>query len=207
VQSIIPTGRPGKAWVKYTAVVDDRARRVREISFQTPFMFSAFPWLWDFGTGSWTYGSIRSAADSVILTQTVKTGGASRWEIRTGPKGQEQPYEVAAGSRPRIAEGWGHVQDASDVVAFGFEGFGRHAGTYTIALDGQGQTFYRFAPEQPALQHRLTIYQHYVSSPTPIGAVTSPASMLSSLTSVCDREQYVKAGVTAPARARARMRH
>ena len=196
-----------KAWVKYTAVVEDGARRVREISFRTPFMFAAFPWLWDFGTGSWTYGSIRSATDSVILTQTVKTGGASRWEIRTGPKGQEQAYKVAAGSRPRIAEGWGHLQDASDVVAFGFEDFGRQEGTYAIALDGQGQTFYRFAPEQPALRHRLTVYQHYVSSPAPIGAVTSPPSMLNALIAACDREQYVKAGVAAPASPRARMRH
>jgi len=188
-----------KAWVKYTARVEDPTRRLREISFHTPFAFSAFPWLWDFGTGSWTYGSIRSATDSVILTQAVKSGGASRWEIRTGPKGQEQPYEAAAGARPRIAEGWGHFQDTSEVVAFGFDAFGRQPGTYTITLDGQGQNFYRFAPEQPAAWHQIAIYQHYVGSPAQIGAVTSPASMLNPLVFSLDREQYAKAGVPAPA--------
>ena len=188
-----------KAWVKYTARVEDPSRRLREISFHTPFAFSAFPWLWDFGTGSWTYGSIRSATDSVILTQAVKSGGANRWEIRTGPKGEEQPYEAAAGARPRIAEGWGHLQDSSEVVAFGFDAFGRQPGTYTITLDGQGQNFYGFAPEQPATSHQIAIYQHYVGSPTQIGAVTSPASMLNPLVFSLDREQYVKAGVPAPA--------
>jgi len=193
-----------KAWVKYTARVEDPTRSLRQISFHTPFAFSAFPWLWDFGTGSWTYGSIRSATDSVILTQAVKSGGTSRWEIRTGPKGQEQPYEVAAGARARIAEGWGHFQDSSEVVAFGFDAFGRQPGTYTITLDGQGQNFYRFAPEQPATWHQIAIYQHYVGSPAQIGAVTSPASMLNPLIFTCDREQYVKAGVPAPASTRVR---
>lgn len=192
-----------KTWVKYTASVEDPTRRVREISFHTPFAFAGFPWLWDFGTGSWTYGAIRNATDSVVLAQTVKAGGGNTWQIRTGPKGQEQPYEVAGGSRPKIAEGWGHFQDSKEVIGFGFDNFGRGPGTYTITLDGQGQNSYRFAPEQPAARHQITVYQHYVASPTPIGAVTSPPSMLNPLISVCDREQYVKSGVPAPPAARA----
>lgn len=173
-----------KAWVKYAAVVEDPSRRLREISFRTPFALAAFPWVWDFGTGSWTYGSMRDAGDSVVFTQTVGGRDASRWEVRTGPKGKEQPYEVWAGSRPRIAEGWGHIQDAGEVVAFGFENFGRQPGTYTIALDGQGVSIYRLTPAQPVARHQLAIYQHYVASPTPIGAVTSPPSMLSPLVAV-----------------------
>lgn len=191
-----------KAWVKYTAVVDDPGRQFRDISFRTPFTLAAFPWLWDFGTGSWTYGSMRSPEDSVILTQTVGARGTGHWEVRTGPKGQEQPYEVAAGSRPAIAEGWGHLQDASEVIAFGFDQFGRQPGRYSIALDGKGGNSYLFAPERPATRHELTIFQHYVASPTPIGAVTSPPSMLNPLIAVCDRAQYVKAGVPVPADAR-----
>jgi hypothetical protein len=80
------------------------------------------------------------------------------------------------------------VQDARGAVAFAIDGVGRTAGTYTVSLDGQGQTSFAFAPGQrtPPLpaqrrQHRLTVYQHFVSTPVAIGAATSPASMLSPL--------------------------
>ena len=187
-----------KTWVKYTASVDDSAKRVKEIQFNTPLTFGAFPWTWDFGTGSWSYGSFRNANDSVVFTQIVKQG-ANDWQIKNGAKGMEQPYEVASGNRPKVAEGWGHIQDAKEVVAFGFAGFARQAGTYTVAFDGSGQTSYRFAPAVSGTKHELAIYQHYVASPTPIGAVTSPVSMLGTLTAVCERDTYVKAGVPVPA--------
>jgi hypothetical protein len=152
-----------KTWIKYAASVEDPAKRVRGISFAMPFSFGSFPWLWDFGTGSWSYGSFRNATDSVTLTQVAKFY-SNRWQIKTGPEGQEQLYEVAAGSRPKIAEGWGHFQDAKEVVAFGFANFGRQQGIYSISLDGQGHSSFRFAPAQPAARHELTIYQHSVVS-------------------------------------------
>jgi hypothetical protein len=187
----------GKTWVKYSVSVEDAAKRIRDVAFQSPLALTAFPWLWDFGTGSWSYGSFRAPADSVVLTQVVKPN-ASEWQIKNGAKGQEQSYEVAAGTRPKIAEGWGHIQDGKEVIAFGFDKFGRAPGTYTVAFDAQGQTSYRFAPAQPATHHEITIYQHYVASPTPIGAVTSPVSMLYGLSATCDREAYTKAGVPVP---------
>ena len=186
-----------KTWVKYAASIEDPAKRLREISFAMPFSFGAFPWLWDFGTGSWSYGSFRSPADSVTLTQLVKLG-ANRWQIKTGLTGQEQPYEVAAGGRPKIAEGWGHFQDAKEVVAFGFENFGRQQGTYSISVDGQGHSVFRFGAAEPAAHHELVIYQHYVASPAQVGAATSPASMLNPLIAVCDPAQYTRAGAPVP---------
>jgi hypothetical protein len=171
----------GKTWVKYTASVEDPGRRLREIALHTPLAFSGFPWLWDFGTGSWTYGSFRSPTDSVVLTQTVKTG-RNNWQIITGPKGQEQLYETAAADRPKIAEGWGHIQDGKEVVAFAFDSFGRQPGTYTMSFDGQGQASCRFVPASPVSHYQMTGYEHYVASPTPIGAVTGPVAMLNPLT-------------------------
>ncbi len=192
----------GKTWVKYSASVDDPSKRLREIVFNSTLSFGELPWLWDFGTGSWTYGSFRNPTESVVLTQVIKGGpaGASGndWQVKSGPKGQEQPYEVASGGRPKTAEGWGHFQDGKEVIAFGFDKFGRAAGTYTVSFDGQGNESFRFASAQPAARHEITIYQHYVASPTPIGAVTSPVSMLYGLTATLDREQYVKAGVSIP---------
>ena len=182
-----------KTWVKYSVTVDDPSKRLREVAFNTPLAFGPFPWLWDFGTGSWSYGSFRNPTDSVILTQT-----GSGWEIKSGAKGQETSYEVAAGNRPKIAEGWGHFQDGKEVVAFGFDQFGRLPGSYTVRFDGQGQASFRYAPTASQNHYELTIYQHYVASPTPIGAVTSPVSMLNGLSATCDPEQYRKAGLPIP---------
>ena len=169
-----------KSWVKYAAIVDDPAKRIRGIAFHSPVAFGAFPWLWDFGTGSWTYGSFRNASDRVTLTQVVGPG-TEQWKIETGPKGQEQLYETAAGARPKIAEGWGHFQDGKEVIAFGFDKFGQQPGTYIVSFDASGQETFQLIPAQPLTRHQLAVYQHYVGSPTPIGAVTSPASMLNSL--------------------------
>ena len=169
-----------KSWVKYSTVVDDPAKRIRGIAFHSPVAFGEFPWLWDFGTGSWSYGSFRNASDSVTLTQTVKPG-ADQWKIENGPKGQEQLYETAAAGRPKIAEGWGHFQDSKEVIAFAFDKFGQQPGTYIVSFDGHGQESFQLIPAQPRTSHQLAIYQHYVASPAPIGAVTSPVSMLKPL--------------------------
>lgn len=186
-----------KTWVKYSAAVEDSAKRVRDLVFSSPLALTVAPLTWDFGTGSWTYGSFRNPTDSVVLTQTVKAN-ANDWQVKSGAKGQEQMYEAAAGSRPKIAEGWGHFQDAREVIAFGFDKFGQFPGTYTVAFDATGQSSYRFAPLQPGQRIELAIFQHYVASPTPIGAVTSPVSMLNSLGVVIEKDVYTKAGVSIP---------
>jgi hypothetical protein len=59
--------------------------------------------------------------------------------------------------------------------------FGAEAGTYTITLDGNGQSSFRFAPARPLPFLRLTVYEHFVATPVPVGAVTSPVSMLNPL--------------------------
>jgi hypothetical protein len=183
-----------KTWWKATATFDDAGKRVRSIAFHTPFALGAFPWVWDFGTGSWSYGSLRNKTDSVTFTQAVTpapikgaaaplkgTPEGRSWEIATGPKGQEQPYETNAGRRLTVGEGWGHIQDAKEAIAFAVDGFGREAGTYVMSLDGEGHLLVQLIPAQPAARHQLAIYEHFVATPVPIGAVTSPVSMLSPL--------------------------
>ena len=92
-----------KTWVKVTTTIEDPGRRVREISFHTPLAFGAFPRTWDFGTGSWSYGFLRSATERATLTQiagpatptssTSASPGAASWQIRSGAKGQEAVAE------------------------------------------------------------------------------------------------------------------
>ncbi len=170
-----------KSWVKMTTTIADPEKRVRELSFHTPLALGAQPWSWDFGTGSWSYGLLRSKTESVTLSQSVGNAQATRWEIKSGPKGQEQVYETTGGHRPNLAEGWGHIQDQKEVVAFAIPDFGAEAGSYTMALDGDGLTSFRWAPSRPLGHLQLAVYEHFVSTPVAVGAVTSPVSMLNPL--------------------------
>ena len=176
-----------KTWVKLTAVVRDPSRRLRDIAIDTPLAFGAAPWLWDFGTDSGTYGVFRNPTDGVVLTQKVNANGANGWAVETLAQGQRRPYEMSAGARAKLAFGWGHLQDAASAVAFAVEQFGRDQGVYSISLDGRGQTSFRFVPAEPATQHRLTVYEHFVATPVAIGAATNPTAMLTPPTVIVDR--------------------
>jgi hypothetical protein len=176
-----------KSWVKLVATVRDPSRRVRDISIETPLAFGALPVLWDFGTDSGTYGVFRNAADAVLLTQTRNASGGN-WKIETSSQGQpRRPYETSAGTRVKVASGWGHLQDAKAAVAFAVEGFGRDEGTYSVSLDGKGQTSFRTVPAESLTEHHLTVYEHFVSTPVAIGAATNPTSMLRTPAVILDR--------------------
>jgi hypothetical protein len=168
-----------KSWLKMSAVVQDPSRRIRSVAFDSPLAFSALPLTYDFGTENGTYGALRNATDTAVLTQTVNQKGPAGWIVRTGAQGgQLNDYESSPGGRAR---GWGHLLDARGAVAFGFADFAREPGTYRMALSGSGQASFSFEPSRPAAEHRLTVYQHFVSTPVPIGAATSPTAMLSPL--------------------------
>jgi hypothetical protein len=186
-----------KSWVKMTATVKDPGKRLREISFHTPLALGALPWEWDFGTDHWTYGALRNPGDTVMLSEAVKTSGVNEWKITTGSNGQEQSYETGVADRSKVIR-WAHLQDGNEVIAFVMETESSSAGTYRIRLAGDGQTSFHFAPALPRAQHLLTVYEHYVAPPVQIGAATSPSSILSPLSAVCDRKQYTAAGVPAP---------
>lgn len=176
-----------KTWLKTTATVTDRTRRLRDIAIERPYAFKAFPIVWDFGTDSGTYGVFREAAEAVTLSQAAGPSGPTGWRIEVGPPNQRRVLETSAGSRNKSASGWGHIQDASAAVAFAIGQFGRAAGTYTIALAGSGQSTYRFQPADPTTQHQLTVYEHFVATPVAIGAATNPTAMLSPLSVTIER--------------------
>jgi PcRGLX-like N-terminal RIFT barrel domain len=186
-----------KSWVKFQASVDDPTRAIRDVAINLPLALGPFPWVWDFGTTRWTYGSMRAVTDSAIMSDTVPATGIGTWTVSSGPKGRELATET---SGPDIATfgGWGHVQGAKEVVAYAIEGIKTRRGTYRIAIDGTGQTTFQLSPPEPQAKHDLTVYAHFVSTPVQIGAATSPAAILSPLFATCEREQYVKSGVPVP---------
>src|SRR5262249_19250429 len=150
--------------------------------------------VWDFGTSRWTYGSMRAATDSVIMSDTVGASGSGEWTVSSGPKGREIATETSKADNAAFG-GWGHIQGAREVVAYAIEEVRTRRGTYRIAIDGAGQTTFQLTPPDPQARHELTVYAHFVSTPVQIGAATSPAAILSPLVASCERDQYVKSGV------------
>jgi hypothetical protein len=185
-----------KSWVKLQASVDDPMLAIRDLSLNVPLALGPFPWVWDFGTTRWTYGAIRAATDSVIMSDTVGAAGGE-WTVSSGPKGREVAAETS-GADAATFGGWGHIQGAKEVVAYAIEGVKTRRGTYRIAIDGTGQTSFQLTPPAPQARHELTVYAHFVSTPVQIGAATSPAAILSPLFAACEREQYVKSGMPVP---------
>jgi exo-rhamnogalacturonan lyase-like protein len=186
-----------KSWVKLQASVDDPTLAIRDLAINLPLTFGAFPWVWDFGTSRWTYGSMRAATDSAILSDTVGASGSGEWTVISGPKGRESATETSGADNASFG-GWGHIQGAKEVVAYAVEGVKTRRGAYRIAIDGTGQTTFQLTPPAPQARHELTVYAHFVSTPVQIGAATSPAAILSPLLATCERDQYVKSGVPVP---------
>jgi len=170
-----------KSWVKISAAVSDPDGRVGDILIETPLQLGAHPWTWDFATPNASYGAFRDPTGSAMFTRTFDQAGAGTWQILAGPAGAEQPYEQSAPG-PGYASGtWAHIVGAGEAVAFAVEAGSGMAGKITVWLTGTGQTSVGFRSAEPAAEHALTVYQHFVSTPLPIGAATSPASILNPL--------------------------
>jgi hypothetical protein len=180
-----------KAWVKVTALVDDPAKKLREIAFETPLSLGPMPWVWDFGTERWTYGALRGATEAVELTQSVKAAGTSDWKIETGPAGNGQAYEAGTMDRNKVIR-WGHIQDGKEAIAFAVDvedGRAPVIGTRRMTIRGDGQLAIRFAPLRASGTLLMTVYEHYVAPPVQIGAATSPSSALSPLVVTVDAKK------------------
>jgi hypothetical protein len=171
-----------KSWVTTTIAVDDSAKRVKTLTFDSPLTFGDKPWTWDFSTPNGTYGVFRNPADTALLTQVVGLKGANTWTVQTGAQNELRAYESSTAGRGATAAGWGHLLDATRAAAFAIDKFAAEPGIYTISLSGQGQASFGFSPAQPKPQHTLTVYQHFVTTPVAIGAATSPTAMLNPLT-------------------------
>ena len=170
-----------KSWIKTTIAVDDTGPRVTTLALDSPLTFGDKPWTWDFSTPNGTYGAFRNPADTALLKQVVGVKGGNTWTVQTGAENDLRAYESSTAGRGATVAGWGHMLDATRAAAFGVDKFASEPGTYTISLSGQGQARFAVSPAQSKTQHTLTVYQHFVTTPVPIGAATSPTAMLNPL--------------------------
>jgi hypothetical protein len=169
-----------KSWVKLTATASDPRHHVKAIAIETPISLGEYPWTWDFATPNGTYGAFRNDNSAAVFTRNRTAAGDGAWEVRAGAPGSEQPYEQSLPRWSGTLGGWTHLVGSSEAVAFAVEP-GDRAGTFTTRVEGSGKTSFAFAPSAPAERTTLTLYQHYVSTPVPIGAATSPPSILNPL--------------------------
>lgn len=170
-----------KSWLKISTVVSDPDGRVGDIAIETPLRMGTHPWTWDFATRNASYGAFRDPTGSAIFTRTVGESGAGSWRILAGAAGSERPYEQGGPDAAEAARTWAHFVGSEEAIAFAVETKPGSAGTITVWLTGVGQTSIEFRSAEPESEHALTVYQHYVATPVPIGAATSPASILSPL--------------------------
>ena len=170
-----------KSWLRLTVTATDPDAKIGDLGFETPFRIGDFPLTWDFGTPNGTYGAFRDPTGSALFTRTLSEDGSVAWQVVAGPSSQEEPYE--AGTLPAGAGSstWAHLVGQDEAVAFAISEETGQPGTITTWLTGTGQTVVTFRATEPATEHSFTIVQHYVATPVPIGAATSPASILSPL--------------------------
>ena len=184
-----------KSWFKASIFVEDPDDRIGGVSFDTPLSVgSELPFVWDFGTERWTYGSLRNQDDAVRLSMVVEANDERAWLVETRRDGAWQSYEES-GEQSQVM-GWGHVQ-AERVVAFAMQAPHREGEYQRITVDGRGQLS-MMVPASDVRRHELTAYHHYVGVPVQIGAATSPMSMLNPLVTRCDEARYIASGVEPP---------
>ena len=183
-----------KSWFRASISVDDPEDLISGVSFETPLIVGVLPFVWDFGTDRWTYGSLQNATDAVRLSTPSTTDRSRDWEISTRRNEEWQVYEVST-EGAAIAT-WGHIQ-SERVVAFAMHDQRTDGVAHHIAIDGRGQLSMT-ANAPGAGHHELTVYHHYVSVPVQIGAATSPMSMLNPLITHCDEARYSESGVESP---------
>ena len=166
-----------KSWVRISAGVEDPDRRLRTIALGTPLRVGEHPWTWDFGTPNGTYGAFRDSTASAVLRLDT---GSDAWTVRAGGPGEQRAYEQGTGRSSTVGL-WSHLVGGREAVALAVETPPGTTGTLLAQLHGTGWTSFELTPARPTGTLELAVWQHYVSTPVPIGAATSPASMLSPL--------------------------
>lgn len=170
-----------KSWLKLSVSASDPDGKIGDIGFETPLQLGNYPWTWDVSTPSHTYGAFRDPTGSMHFTSTLEPEGGVAWEVRAGAAGSERAIESGGLGGVAPPPLWAHLVGADEAVAFAVQEGTGMPGTVTVWLTGTGQTTVTFRSAEPATEHALTVYQHYVTTPVPIGAATSPASILSPL--------------------------
>lgn len=144
-----------KSWVEVT----QRSTTSRELVVDAHFALSEKPLVWDFGLGSWMYGTLAGDGDRVSL---LPADGA--WQV-----------QAASGSVLAVAptfDGCGHFADNERAVAFGVM---RPGNETRIDLHPDGRL------RLSSRGGELTAYFHFVGQPIPVTAATSPQAMVSPL--------------------------
>lgn len=179
-----------KSWVRLTADIPDPQRTLAGVALASPLSLGPTPWVWDFGTGRYTYGQLRNATDRVRFE---KIGTTNSWSVTTVVNGRSQVTETGTWTTAPFA-GWAHLQGAKEVVAVVMEGARDYQGV-SMEFGADGQSRFALTPPNGSSRHRLGVYEHFVSVPVQIGAATGPSAILSPLEIRIPPEVLRRAGI------------
>jgi hypothetical protein len=177
-----------KSWFDAVLELADPRREVRAVTLEVPYVVEREPALYDFGVGSWVYGTLRG--EQAARLEIRERAG---WRILTGagpepgpgffpPDVDARSIYAAASPLQRRAEGWGHLIDGAQegrAVGFGSPdlapGGAIRSGLIRVSARGDADITWWFDGRQP---RRVRALYHHVADPVPVTAVTSPPSML-----------------------------
>jgi hypothetical protein len=182
VRSIVEIEVPSsKSWEQVTWTVEERSAQVAGLSAERTCKLQGEPVLIDFGAGSSVYTTLKATELASFQSFGIDGPGVS-WKISTETAGELCPLAVMPRSMPSRPEGWAHVMDRQQATAVALAEFDRPGRDARIVVDGAGHlTIGRDLgrnPPQPASRKSLKPWPHFVSMPVPIGALTSPQSMM-----------------------------
>jgi hypothetical protein len=164
-----------KSWFDATLDVQNPLNQEVEVRLVVPYVVEKAPVRFDFGAGSWVYGTLRSGHQAVF-----KAARGGKWSLWTGAAGEETEFASATQHQPR-AEGWAHLVDgalAGRAVGFGSTNFAageRRQGVLWVSANGETGISWRLGKRERA---RLRGLFHHVFDPIHVSAVTSPPAMI-----------------------------
>jgi hypothetical protein len=182
-----------KSWIETAWTLDDPGNQIETMGLDLGLLVDQPPILLDFGAKSTVYGTLKEhelmtfEAGDVELTRGITPG----WVIRQGTAGKSEVLAMMRRGVGNEPEGWVHVIDRRRCTAMAVADFGKAVPGALDRFEVHGNGRFRFErrfltekigqrrPENPI--KTLKFWLHFVTTPVPVGAVTSPESMLAPL--------------------------
>jgi hypothetical protein len=194
VASLIDLSFPSsKSWIETVWTLNDPGNQIETMGLDLSLLVDQPPILLDLGAKSTVYATLK---EHELITFEAGDVGSTRastaaWVIRQGTAAKSEVLAMMRRGVGNEPEGWLHVIDRKRCTAMAVADFGKPALGALDRFEVHGNGRFRFErrfltekigqrrPENPI--KTLKFWLHFVTTPVPIGAVTSPQSMLAPL--------------------------
>jgi hypothetical protein len=184
-----------KSWIDAAFESPNADGMVRSVAFSAGYRIEKSPVMFDFGVGSWVYGTLKEDERAFLGVGGFPSRPA-RWKLFTRSERGESLYAAASPAQPR-AEGWGHLVDAAPggvAVGFGSPELAARGANGWLQVTGTGGLEVDCSVPQRAVGRCQALF-HHITNPAQISAATSPPSMLHPLEVTLPAGWYRRCGV------------